>query len=74
MAGGGTCTGLPYAPDHRRTGIALTLVRAGEGVLRHKGAVRVTALVAFEDPDAAAFWDAAGYPQDHAIGRRVRNL
>jgi len=34
----------------------------------------VTALVAFEDEAAGGFWDAAGYPPDEAIDRRVRNL
>jgi hypothetical protein len=34
----------------------------------------VTALVAFEDEAAGAFWRFAGYLQDYAIGRRVRNL
>lgn len=41
------------------------------------GATRVmavTALVAFEDQAAGSFWDAAGYPQDAEIGRRVRNI
>jgi ribosomal protein S18 acetylase RimI-like enzyme len=59
---------------HRREGIALALVRAGEGYLSDCGARRVTALVAFEDEVAGEFWEAAGYPQDPVIGRRVRNL
>jgi ribosomal protein S18 acetylase RimI-like enzyme len=46
----------------------------GEESLRRRGAVRVTALVAFEDEIAGGFWDAAGYPPDPAIGRRVKNL
>lgn len=58
----------------RRQGIALALTRAGEAYLRQRGAHRVTALVAFDDEDANGFWDAAGYPQDEEIGRRVRNL
>lgn len=28
----------------------------------------------YEDELAAAFWEAAGYPRDREIGRRVRNL
>jgi ribosomal protein S18 acetylase RimI-like enzyme len=60
--------------EDRRRGIGLALVRAGEEHLRRQGASRVTALVAYEDEVAAAFWESAGYPQDHAIGRRVRNL
>jgi hypothetical protein len=35
---------------------------------------RVTALVAFDDEVAGAFWESAGYPLDREIGRRVRNL
>jgi ribosomal protein S18 acetylase RimI-like enzyme len=59
---------------HRREGIGLALTRAGEDYLRRCGARRVTALVAFDDDVAGGFWDAVGYPQDHEIGRRVRNL
>jgi ribosomal protein S18 acetylase RimI-like enzyme len=59
---------------HRRQGIGMALVRAGEEHLRRRGACRITALVGFDDPTAAAFWDSAGYPQDRAIGRRVRNI
>jgi ribosomal protein S18 acetylase RimI-like enzyme len=58
----------------RRQGIGVTLTRAGEEYLRGRGARRVTALVAFEDEAAGSFWDAAGYPVDPVIGRRVRNL
>jgi ribosomal protein S18 acetylase RimI-like enzyme len=60
--------------EHRRTGIGLALVRAGEQHLRRQGANRITALVACEDNVAVSFWEAAGYPQDHEIVRRVRNL
>jgi ribosomal protein S18 acetylase RimI-like enzyme len=65
---------LAVEPSYRRRGIALQLVRAGENSLRSRGARRVTALVAFDDDVAAAFWDVAGYPQDGEIGRRVRDL
>ncbi len=58
----------------RRQGIGIALVRAGEEELRRCGATRVTALVAFEDEPAGAFWESAGYPQDPVIGRRVRNI
>ena len=57
----------------RRSGIGLQLVRAAEEHLRDRGALRVTALVAYEG-EAGPFWDAAGYPQDTEIGRRVRNV
>jgi ribosomal protein S18 acetylase RimI-like enzyme len=65
---------LAVHPDQRRCGIAARLVEAGEDHLRALGARRVTALVAHDDAGAAAFWSAAGYPLDAAIGRRVRNL
>ncbi len=60
--------------EHRRRGVGLALVRAGEEHLRRQGAQRVTALVAYDDEVASSFWESAGYPQDHAIGRRVRSL
>jgi len=59
---------------HRRQRIVLALLRAGEEYSRGFGACRVTAPVAFEDEDASGFWEAAGYPHDEEIGRRVRNL
>lgn len=65
---------LAVHADHRRAGIGLALVRAGERHLSRGGVNRVTALVAHEDDTAVAFWEAAGYPQDHEIDRRVRNL
>lgn len=65
---------LAVRDSHRREGIRLALTRAGEDYLRRCGARRVTALVAFDDEDAGGFWESAGYPQDHEIGRRVRNL
>lgn len=60
--------------DHRRRGIGLQLIQAAEEYFRERGVGRVTALVAYDDQDAASFWDAAGYPQDTQIGRRVRNI
>jgi ribosomal protein S18 acetylase RimI-like enzyme len=60
--------------DHRRAGIGLALVRAGEQHLCSQGVNRVTALVAYEDDVAVSFWEAAGYPQDDDIGRHVRDL
>ena len=65
---------LAVHPDHRRQGIARMLLDAGEAHLRGLGGRRVTALVAHDDAVAAGFWDAAGYPVDPDIGRRVRNL
>lgn len=65
---------LAVRDGHRREGIGLRLIRAGEEYLRQCGARRVTALVAFEDEVAGGFWESAGYPLDREIGRRVRNL
>jgi ribosomal protein S18 acetylase RimI-like enzyme len=65
---------LAVDPAHRRRGIARRLVRAGEERLRERGAPRITALVAFEDDDARAFWTAVGYEADAEIGRMVRSL
>ena len=65
---------LAVREGQRREGVGLALVRAGEGYLRKRGARRVTALVAFDDEAAGAFWDAAGYPRDREIGRRVRDI
>jgi ribosomal protein S18 acetylase RimI-like enzyme len=60
--------------EHRRRGVGLALVRAGEEYLRRQGACCITALVANEDEAASAFWKSAGDPRDQQIGRRVRNL
>jgi ribosomal protein S18 acetylase RimI-like enzyme len=60
--------------EHRRRGVGLALVRAGEEHLRRQGAYRITALVAHEDEVASAFWQSTGYPRDRQIGRRVRSL
>jgi ribosomal protein S18 acetylase RimI-like enzyme len=65
---------LAVREDARRQGIGSALIRAGEDYLRGRGARRVTALVAYDDEAAGGFWDAAGYPLDREIGRRVRNL
>jgi ribosomal protein S18 acetylase RimI-like enzyme len=65
---------LAVHDEHRRQGIGLKLTQAAEDYLRGCGVGRVTALVAFDDELAGSFWDAAGYPQDSDIGRRVRNI
>jgi ribosomal protein S18 acetylase RimI-like enzyme len=65
---------LAVHEECRRQGIGMRLTRAAEGFLRSRGARRVTALVAFDDDVADRFWDAARYPVDEEIGRRVRNL
>jgi ribosomal protein S18 acetylase RimI-like enzyme len=65
---------LAVRKEHRREGIGIALTRAGEEYLLSRGVRRVTALVAFDDEAAGAFWQSAGYPRDQEIGRRVRNL
>lgn len=65
---------LAVRDGYRREGIGLALTRAGEDYLRRCGARRVTALVAYDDEVAGAFWESAGYPFDREIGRRVGNL
>jgi ribosomal protein S18 acetylase RimI-like enzyme len=65
---------LAVHPGHRRRGIGAALTRAAEDYLLSCGVRRITALVAFDDEAAGAFWDSAGYPQDAEIGRRVRNI
>ncbi len=65
---------LAVRDRHRRSGVGMALARAGEDYLRECGVRRVTALVAFDDEVAGGFWEAAGYPVDREIGRRVRNL
>jgi ribosomal protein S18 acetylase RimI-like enzyme len=60
--------------EHRRAGVGLALVRAGEQHLRRRGVSRITALVADEDDIAVSFWQAAGYPRDNEIARYVRNV
>jgi ribosomal protein S18 acetylase RimI-like enzyme len=65
---------LAVPPGRRRQGIGIALVRAGEEHLHRQGARRITALVGYDDAVAVAFWGAAGYPQDHEIGRHVRSL
>jgi ribosomal protein S18 acetylase RimI-like enzyme len=65
---------LAVSREHRREGVGTALTRTGEEYLHSCGVRRVTALVAFEDEAAGAFWESAGYPEDREIGRRVRNL
>jgi ribosomal protein S18 acetylase RimI-like enzyme len=65
---------LAVHPGYRRRGIGMQLAQAAENYLRSCGVHRITALVAYDDRPAGSFWDAAGYPQDTEIGRRVRNI
>jgi ribosomal protein S18 acetylase RimI-like enzyme len=65
---------LAVDDTYRRQGIGLQLTQAAEDYIYGCGVRRVTALVAYDDEAAGSFWDAAGYPQDTDIGRRVRNI
>lgn len=65
---------LAVRREHRRRGVGRRLTRVAEDYLHGRGVRRITALVAHDDAIAGAFWDAAGYPRDAEIGRRVRNL
>lgn len=65
---------LAVDDQYRRQGIGLQLTQAAEDYLRGCGVRRITALVAYDDGVAGSFWDAAGYPRDAEIGRRVRNI
>ena len=65
---------LAVDDTHRRQGVGLRLTQAAEDYLRDCGVRRITALVAYDDERAGSFWDAAGYPPDTEIGRRVRDI
>jgi ribosomal protein S18 acetylase RimI-like enzyme len=64
---------LAVHPDWRLQGIATTLLREGERHLRARGAVRLTAIVADDDPTAMSFWRAAGYEHQQNRARFVRH-
>jgi ribosomal protein S18 acetylase RimI-like enzyme len=59
-------------PERRRQGLATALLREGERRLRERGALRLTAIVADDDPAAVGFWRAAGYRRQTNRGRFVR--
>jgi ribosomal protein S18 acetylase RimI-like enzyme len=65
---------LAVHPEHRRRGLATLLVREGENCLRDRGAVRLDAIVAAEDPAAVGFWRAVGYEHQLDRARFVRNF
>ncbi len=58
--------------DHRRQGIATRLLAEGERRLRARGAIRLTAIVAEDDPAALGFWQAAGYVRQRDRARFIR--
>ena len=65
---------LAVRPDHRRRGIARSLVAEAERRLTAQGARRIGAIVEQDHPLAMAFWAAVGYVQDPRLTRFVRNL
>jgi ribosomal protein S18 acetylase RimI-like enzyme len=64
---------LAVRPERRRQGIATALLREGEDRLRTRGAVRLTAIVASDDPTAISFWHARSYTRQLDRARFVRS-
>ncbi len=64
---------LAVSPEHRRKGLATMLLREGERRLYERGAVRLTAIVADDDPTAMSFWQATGYEQQRHRARFARH-
>jgi ribosomal protein S18 acetylase RimI-like enzyme len=52
---------LAVAEDHRHQGLGSELMRAAEGWLRKKGAVKVQLMVRSENESALSFYENAGY-------------
>ena len=63
---------LAVLPEHRRGGVASTLVRAGEERLRAIGCRRITALVVGHHEHAVGLWASAGYVWQTGTRRYVR--
>jgi ribosomal protein S18 acetylase RimI-like enzyme len=64
---------LAVHPEHRRAGLGRDLVSAGERRLRELGAVRLTAILAEDDPAATGFWQAVGYSQQSRRARFIKH-
>lgn len=65
---------LAVHPDARRRGLATRLVREGERRLRQRGALRLDAIVASDQPEALGFWQTVGYERQGDRARFVRNF
>jgi ribosomal protein S18 acetylase RimI-like enzyme len=65
---------LAVLPEHRRRGVARSLVHEGERRLRSVGAMRITALVAHELDGATQFWSSVGFGVDPRTTRFVKTL
>jgi ribosomal protein S18 acetylase RimI-like enzyme len=63
---------LAVRSDRRRQGLATMLLKEGERRLRERGAVRLTAIVADDDPAAMGYWKAVGYQRQGHRARFVR--
>jgi ribosomal protein S18 acetylase RimI-like enzyme len=65
---------LAVHPARRREGLATALLREGERQLQRRGAARLTAIVAEDEPLAVDFWRAVGYRRQPGRGRYLRHL
>jgi ribosomal protein S18 acetylase RimI-like enzyme len=65
---------LAVHPERRREGIATALLREGERRLRKRGALRLTAIVAEDEPLALEFWRALGYQRQPNRVRFLRHF
>lgn len=70
----GTLSRLVVLPEHRRRGVASSLVAAAHRHLLAQGAVRVDALVVRDEQVARSFWARRGYEADERIVRYVTTL
>ena len=66
---------LAVVPEYRRRGIARALVTEAERQLAARGACRLSAMVARDEPQAVAFWNAApGWAQEARWHRYAKDL
>ncbi|HEX3177130.1 MAG TPA: GNAT family N-acetyltransferase [Methylomirabilota bacterium] len=66
---------LAVLPECRRRGVAQALVAEAERRLHARGARRLSAMVAREEPQAVAFWDAApGWAREARWLRYAKDL